>query len=1000
MNTEEKIQELTRKALAGDAVAQNSLGVAYHNADGVERDYVKAYEWYERSAEQGNDFAQLNLGVLYYYGYGVEKSNSKAFEWFKKSAMQGNSGAQNYIGIFYENGYGVEKSYSKALEWYSKAASQGNAFAQNNLGLLYHYGRGVVQDYHLAKEWYLKAARNKNKFALSNLGVLFENGLGVRQNFRTALSWYEEAAEQGNEGAKERITSLEKKYNEHLDCLVLHAPSFYNNPFCILGVYSNASARDIAGNKSKMSAYLRIGKKIEFPIDKIVSDNYKPLFDVDLLDTKDDENLTIDDVYKKIKENESEISKLQGLLSTPVNKSPLGLTVEKIKELKSRDDNKNKLDLLKRNNEDLKRLYETKARKLYTVNRTQESVESALASINQPIDKIKYAFFWFIQATTSDKIAFDSWINGDIQKAFDIFYKRDNFSSYINYAIFSFMGNDAEEYIRYMTTIIHDEDYRREFVSTICGDNYHITEEELSHLFIDTLLTELPNEDWITIFTACGPADEDDDYIKEILVKEPIDKLTEAISKSSSIDRSKGNLRSIHGTTLMQQAKKFLPIIEDIIGKNDYKYQQIADKTAREILSCSIDYYKECGERIYNATKKSLELNEYANSIAVGATLKERVKECLKQIQEKYDSLPPESVFNLFSQIRVKISDFAQKPDLIKHSHELLSDTFPLLCEIKEKLGRNSKAYQSIATEVVGNALVNIIAEVNQAFDDVNTTYQMSKSSSAHALNAQLSMNKKVDILKSAIKSSWLEFLNMDQLDLEAEFKSKRYNPNREAIKKHVADFRISTYLMNASLPFKTETEIYNSATTVYGLETYLQRFPNGKYAVQAKAKKDRLIKEDDDFWHSSSQKGDYEGYLRKYKYGRHSKDAQTEIRKRKELEDENYWTACSKTGDYDLYLKKYKTGKHAKEAETLIKKRKSYKNWAIGISIAVVIFGAIAAIWGAQGFMVLFGGIAFLAFCGAVGRGDQDCGTRIVCLVVAAITGAIAYAIANAYNL
>lgn len=996
MNTEEKIQELTRKALAGDANAQNSLGIAYHTGDGVTQDYVKAREWYERSAGQGNAYAQLNLGLLYRYGLGVEKSYANAFEWFMKSAMQGNLQAQDTVGVFYEFGYGVEKSYSKAFMWYSKAANQGYASAQNNLGVLYHNGLGVIQDYHIAKEWYLKSARQKEKFALCNLGVLYEHGLGVRQNYRTALSWYEKAVKLGHEGAKEKITTLKAKYNEHLDSFVLQAPSFYNNPFLILGVYSNASARDIAGNKSKMSAYMRIGKKIEFPIDKLVSDIYEPLFDVDSLDTNDDESLTLDDVYKKIKENESEISKLQVLLLAPANHSP----IEDIKRIKSRDDNKNKLELLINNNKDLKRLYEIKARKLYAINRTQESVEAALASINQPIDKIKYAFFWFIQATTSDKIAFDSWINGDIQKAFDIFYKRDNFSSYINYAIFSFIGNDAEEYIRYMTTIIHDEDYRREFVSTICGDNYHITEEELSHLFIDTLLTELPNEDWITIFTACGPADEDDDYIKEALVKEPIDKLTEAISKSSSIDRSKGSLRSIHGTTLMQQAKKLLPIIEDIIGKNDYKYQQIADKTAREILSCSIDYYKECGERIYNATKKSLELNEYANSIAVGATLKERVKECLKQIQEKYDSLPPESVFNLFSQIRVKISDFAQKPDLIKHSHELLSDTFPLLCEIKEKLGRNSKAYQSIATEVVGNALVNIIAEVNQAFDDVNTTYQMSKSSSAHALNAQLSMNKKVDILKSAIKSSWLEFLNMDQLDLEAEFKSKRYNPNREAIKKHVADFRISTYLMNASLPFKTETEIYNSATTVYGLETYLQRFPNGKYAVQAKAKKDRLIKEDDDFWHSSSQKGDYEGYLRKYKYGRHSKEAQTEIRKRKELEDENYWTACSKTGDYDLYLKKYKTGKHAKEAEALIKKRKSYKNWAIGISIAVVIFGAIAAIWGAQGFMVLFGGIAFLAFCGAVGRGDQDCGTRIVCLVVAAITGAIAYAIANAYNL
>ena len=58
--------------------------------EGVSKDYVKAVEWYQKSAEQGNAYAQANLGNCYYYGEGVSKDITKAVEWFRKAAEQGN----------------------------------------------------------------------------------------------------------------------------------------------------------------------------------------------------------------------------------------------------------------------------------------------------------------------------------------------------------------------------------------------------------------------------------------------------------------------------------------------------------------------------------------------------------------------------------------------------------------------------------------------------------------------------------------------------------------------------------------------------------------------------------------------------------------------------------------------------------------------------------------------------------------------------------------------
>ena len=52
-NTQQDIQNYRAKAEAGDASAMNSLGCAYHNADGVERDYARAMQWYKQAAEKG-----------------------------------------------------------------------------------------------------------------------------------------------------------------------------------------------------------------------------------------------------------------------------------------------------------------------------------------------------------------------------------------------------------------------------------------------------------------------------------------------------------------------------------------------------------------------------------------------------------------------------------------------------------------------------------------------------------------------------------------------------------------------------------------------------------------------------------------------------------------------------------------------------------------------------------------------------------------------------------
>ena len=60
-----EIQELKTLAEGGDAESQNNLGNAYQDGLGIEKDYVKAVEWYQKASKQGYEKAKAeNVSYL------------------------------------------------------------------------------------------------------------------------------------------------------------------------------------------------------------------------------------------------------------------------------------------------------------------------------------------------------------------------------------------------------------------------------------------------------------------------------------------------------------------------------------------------------------------------------------------------------------------------------------------------------------------------------------------------------------------------------------------------------------------------------------------------------------------------------------------------------------------------------------------------------------------------------------------------------------------------
>ena len=67
------------------------------------------------------------IGIMYAMGLGVERDDVRAFEWYLRSSMKGHPGAQSGVGWYYEIGRGLPApDLIRAYMWYGLSAIGGD----------------------------------------------------------------------------------------------------------------------------------------------------------------------------------------------------------------------------------------------------------------------------------------------------------------------------------------------------------------------------------------------------------------------------------------------------------------------------------------------------------------------------------------------------------------------------------------------------------------------------------------------------------------------------------------------------------------------------------------------------------------------------------------------------------------------------------------------------------------------------------------------------------
>ena len=678
MKTKEEIEILKCDALAGDAVAQNDLGCAYSSGDGVPKDLKKAFYWFELSAKQGERVAQYNLGRHYHYGLGIEKKDiHKAIEWYEKSANQRYANAAVALGEIYEKGYRplIFESPSEHVP--------NNSITANPVEAFYWYKRGGYDDkarYHLAK--------------------CYEMGIGTAVNLRLACMFYRNCR---TEDAQERLASILKDYLPMADQRIGTVDILRKNPFRILGVWSNSTAKEIRACQSKIDVMMKVGKDPIFEIDKVLPCTASDF--IEICQTKIS--------FAEQKYNNSS----NGLEKT--------MREHALKRLKQ--------DLLEwQRNE--KRLSSLDFRPKRDVN----NVEDALRKIATDQDRLRYAMFWFCKQTPEDEEAFKLLSEHKWEEAATIWEKGKNYSAIINRTIMYWLDRQDYLALKNMLGFIHDENKRNDFIKSICSDRFQISETEFSQLFWDTL-SSFPEEEFPFMDFSLDSSNmmyslgishgrmehitkDDANCVQQIVFEKLKFPLEQSIIEAEKLDRSDLERCRDAYDKIVQKAPYQLHCIKRTLGENDYRFKLLSDDVASKLLEFSI-YYNNNNTTNWNASYASLYMAKMAKKIAFDETIRQRCSDNIDVLSKNSQNAQIEKSIE---KIDVELSKI-EKDDVSLSDIKNLPKRLVLYLEI---LGNNAGVGSPLhkkACDGVVNRVMNLVIRIcNNKKDFI--TYSEAKS--------------------------------------------------------------------------------------------------------------------------------------------------------------------------------------------------------------------------------------------------------------------------------
>ena len=540
----------------------------------------------------------------------------------------------------------------------------------------------IDPDPELAFFWY-KKGQFSEELAKYNLARCYELGIGTPKSLFKACEIYSNCKE---EKAKQKLQAIRQTYNPILDTSLQNIEILGNNPYRILGVWSNSSEREIRANQSKIEAMSNVGKVTSFESDHLI-----PC-----------------DIADFIAEYENRINFLEtGLQESPsFQRGPVEENIERCKET------------LK----DWRSVEQSSPSWNIYPNRTKENIDNSKAKLASVKERIKYALFWFCNYTSNDEKALKLLSEHKWYEAKKIWFNRIDFSACINDAVLLWAERHYSSAIISILNLIHNESFRKEFVSVISNGAFELTEEELSQIFWDALYefpeTELSKQDVLkygsgkTNFNERILPEIDKEYIRKKgieIYETPIKEMLRLASNQDINDFVES--RKLYDK-IVKDSPKILTRIKNTLGDDNYRYKLLCNEVAEKLLDYAIHYNND-NKDDWNAAAIALNYANFALSIVKDDNLRERCEENISIFKSNTQSATLhyiESRFNEFQESNVNVSEV----------EKLYSDVHLYVLRIKTLAGKESELYKTVSDRVV-NEILNIVISICNRHKDAST---------------------------------------------------------------------------------------------------------------------------------------------------------------------------------------------------------------------------------------------------------------------------------------
>jgi hypothetical protein len=251
------------------------------------------------------------------------------------------------------------------------------------------------------------------------------------------------------------------------------------------------------------------------------------------------------------------------------------------------------------------------------IDRSLELITEASNHIEQPDSKLYHALFWFCESNHIDEMALDLVREGKVEKAIDIFIRAvqnhsitdRNWSNYKNLSLLLLSlsvhnGHLDQNYYRKglgyaRNWLIHP--FLMEYSVAVTNRDYTERITDLYGWFVEQFLANsqtyidvkygIDLDEFIALFSDFP--EEISGNVMKRFVNKPKENILHAIAECKSLRLQKPQNANIFAVTLSEKANENREVLEQILGDEHYEYISLCDKTADEILRCSIDYFNE-----------------------------------------------------------------------------------------------------------------------------------------------------------------------------------------------------------------------------------------------------------------------------------------------------------------------------------------------------------------------------------------------------------------------